>query len=229
MSLLSYYCNQIRLSRVARDVLASNLTYLAPEKLIGLQSLIKSVRKIEGDFIECGLALGGSAILIASLMGKHRRFLGYDVFGMTPPTTDADDEKSRARYEAIKSGQAKGLGGNRYYGYEPDLYDKVKASFRAFGLEPNSRHIRLVKGLFENTLTFPEHRPVAFAHIDCDWHDPVKLCLERIYPVLAKGGVIVLDGYNDHGGCRSATDAFLADHADMTLLRTKPHAVIQRR
>jgi asparagine synthase (glutamine-hydrolysing) len=33
------------------------------------------------------------------------------------------------------------------------------------------------------------------------------------------GGVILLDDYSDYGGCRQATDAFVADHHD---LRVEP-------
>ena len=52
--------------------------------------------------------------------------------------------------------------------------------------------------------------PVAFAHIDVDWYEPVKVSLERIFPYLSAGGCIVLDDYHDWGGCKKATDEFLA-------------------
>ena len=41
-------------------------------------------RGVHGDFVEAGIALGGSAIVLARLMGADRRFHGYDVFGMDP-------------------------------------------------------------------------------------------------------------------------------------------------
>ena len=52
--------------------------------------------------------------------------------------------------------------------------------------------------------------PVALAHVDVDWYEPVMTCLERIAPRLVVGGHLVLDDYHDWGGCRKATDAFLA-------------------
>ena len=47
------------------------------------------------------------------------------------------------------------------------------------------------------------------AHIDVDWHDPVKVSLERIFPNLTEGGSIILDDYFAWGGCKKATDEFL--------------------
>ena len=52
--------------------------------------------------------------------------------------------------------------------------------------------------------------PIAFAHIDVDWFDPVKVSLERIFPKLTRGGSIILDDYFAWGGCKKATDEFLA-------------------
>jgi asparagine synthase (glutamine-hydrolysing) len=79
---------------------------------------------------------------------------------------------------------------------------------------------------FEETLR-PD-RAIAVAHIDCDWHDPVALCLERVWPHLVVGGRIVLDDYNDWGGCRIAADAFLGEHPDAVVVQRVPTVVIQR-
>jgi O-methyltransferase len=78
----------------------------------------------------------------------------------------------------------------------------------------DGRRVRLVKGLFEET--WPQHpvERVALAHLDCDWYDPVRFCLNAVADRVAPGGVIVLDDYNDYGGCRTATDEFLAQRPD---------------
>jgi asparagine synthase (glutamine-hydrolysing) len=69
--------------------------------------------------------------------------------------------------------------------------------------------IMLVKGLFEDTLQVNE--PVAFAHIDSDWHDSVMICLQRIVPHLTVGGRLVIDDYFYWSGCRRAVDGYFAD------------------
>ena len=46
--------------------------------------------------MEYGVALGGSAVYLASEGYDRRRFQGYDVFGMIPEPGEQDDEKSKA-------------------------------------------------------------------------------------------------------------------------------------
>jgi O-methyltransferase len=68
--------------------------------------------------------------------------------------------------------------------------------------------VELVRGLFEDTLDLDE--PVAFAHLDGDWYESTMTCLERIAPLLAPGGRIVLDDYYHWSGCRTAVDEYFA-------------------
>lgn len=205
------------LSDVARRVVQARLTYLGPAKLRNLEACLRRIEAdaVPGDCLEFGVALGGSAILATMLMGNERNFVGYDVFGLIPPPSERDDHRAHERYAVIASGQSEGIGGDPYYGYEPDLLAKVRGNFAAFGLEVDGRRIRLVPGFFADTLPFAGDGPVAFAHIDCDWYDPVMLCLEHSYRRLSPGGFIILDDYNDYGGCRRATDEFVARHADL--------------
>lgn len=218
------------LSATAQRVRDQRLTYLTPSKLLTLERCLHRIEaeNVDGDCVEFGVALGGSAILIAALMGAGRAFVGFDLFGTIPPPSERDAPDSHARYAVISSGSSQGIGGDRYYGYEDNLYEKVRSHFARFGLPVNGRSIRLVKGLFEETVSFPPEQKLAFAHIDCDWHDPVALCLERTYERLTPGGIILLDDYNDYGGCRTATQEFLAAHPDMQLLDEAHNAVLVR-
>jgi asparagine synthase (glutamine-hydrolysing) len=217
-------------SPLARRIKEARLTYLNDGKLAAIERALRDVtgRDVPGVFIECGIALGGSAILIASSIPADREFHGYDVFGMIPPpTSEHDDDKSRTRYETIRSGRSSGIGGDTYYGYIDNLYDRVVENFTQFGLSVDGRRIALHKGPFEETL-HPEGS-VAFAHVDCDWYDPVKLCLERIVPRLSPGGHLLLDDYNDYGGCRRATDEFVRDRTDLDVIATAPNFILRRR
>ncbi|MEX1152977.1 TylF/MycF/NovP-related O-methyltransferase [Parvibaculum sp.] len=217
-----------QLSQTARDVRDAHLTYLTPTKLRNLEDALERIGTdcIEGDCVEYGVALGGSAILIATRMTPDRCFTGFDLFGTIPPPGEADGEKSHERYKIIASGHSKGIGGDRYYGYEPDLYGKVKAQFARFGVPVDGQRIALVKGLFDATVSFKLEKRIAFAHIDCDWHDAVALCLERTWPHLSRGGIVILDDYNDYGGCRKATTAFLERRPDMRLVEATHNAIL---
>jgi asparagine synthase (glutamine-hydrolysing) len=105
----------------------------------------------------------------------------------------------------------------------------VKDTFRKYNLDPDSNKISLVKGLFENTLRFGECDRIAFAHIDCDWYDPVRLCLEKISPALNVGGYIILDDYLDYGGCKKAVDEFLTNCSDFDVVRYAPNCILVKR
>jgi asparagine synthase (glutamine-hydrolysing) len=165
-------------------------------------------------------------VLLATRLGDGRRFHGYDVFGQIPPPGENDPPEVHERYAVITAGKSTGIGGDVYYGYRADLLEHVSATFERYGLAVGER-IQLHKGLFEDTL-HPEDA-IALAHIDSDWYDPVKLCLERIHPKLSPGGLIVLDDYFDWGGCRRATDEFLASRPDMDIVAAPDNVVLAKR
>lgn len=191
-------------------VRAKKLTYLSERKLASLAATCRGLERdgIEGVFIEAGCALGGSAILVASIKAPDRKFNVYDVFGMIPPPTAEDPQDVHQRYREIAAGKSKGLGGDEYYGYQTNLYEAVASNLNDFGINLESGRISLIKGLVQDTLFLDG--PVAFAHVDVDWYEPVMTCLTRIYPKLSVGGCMILDDYQDWGGCRKAADEYLS-------------------
>ena len=203
-------------SPTSREVRERHLTYLPLSSLRAIEWCLRQIRQAgtQGDCIEAGVALGGSGIVIAHLMPPRAEFHGYDVFGLIPPPGVNDGAKPHERYQIIARGESRGLGGATYYGYEENLFDKVVAAFAKFGVPADDDRVSLHRGLFEDTLDLTG-RTVAFAHLDCDWYDPVKLCLERIYPVLSPGGFVISDDYYTYDGATRAVDEFLAAHDDM--------------
>lgn len=209
-----FVSSRLLISNLARKVRADRLTYLSHKKIYRLETALHDLNRdrVPGGFVEFGVALGGSGILIAkSATDAGRPFHGFDVFGMIPPpTSQKDDAKSKERYKIISQGQSKGIGGDSYYGYVEDLYGQVCKTFERYGVGCSPERVMLHKGLFEETWPHVTTGPIAFAHIDCDWYDPVKYCLEALDPLLSPQGQILLDDYNDYGGCRAATDEFVA-------------------
>lgn len=205
--------NLLRLSAVAQRMRRERLTYLRPAKLVRIETALRRLRRrgVAGDYLEFGVALGGTAALIAQAARRaDSRFVGLDVFAtIPPPTSPHDDAKSRERYAVIAAGEATGIGDEVYYGYRDDLLDHVGQVLASVDAPVDGRQIRLAKGLFEETWPTLDVERVAFAHIDCDWHDPVLYCLNAVAPKLSDDGVIVIDDYHDYPGCRTAVDAFL--------------------
>ena len=148
---------------------------------------------------------------------------------MIPEPGERDDADVRKRYDVIKDGKARGIRGDTYYGYREHLLEEVKNSFcELLGIrDVEEKGIRLIKGLFEDTLIVDG--PVSLAHIDCDWYDSVMVCLERIVPRLVPGGVLVIDDYDHWSGCRKAVDDYFRDKTDGYVFEKKSRMHITRK
>ena len=144
---------------------------------------------------------------MASLKDTSRNLFVYDVFDMIPPPTKEDTKDVRDRYETIVGGESQGIGGDTYYGYVENLFDVVQSNFREFGINCDDQNVSFIKGLVQHTMKIDQ--PVALAHVDVDWYEPVMTCLQRIVPNLVIGGSVILDDYYDWGGCRKATNAYV--------------------
>jgi len=185
------------------------LTFLSDSRLASIASTCRSIEDahLPGIFLEAGCALGGSAILIASLKSFERPLFIYDVFGMIPPPTKEDTQDVHDGYKIIVEGNKKGIDGDKYYGYETNLYEIVQSNLISFGINCEEQSVSLIKGLVQDTMRIEQS--VAFAHVDVDWYEPVMTCLKRVFPTLVIGGSIILDDYHDWGGCRKAADEYL--------------------
>lgn len=198
------------LAEVIEDVLSRRLTYLSADALQDLADVVADAEAADlaGVLVEAGTALGGSAVVLGRSKSPTRPLLLFDVFGTIPPPSEHDDADVHQRYQRIVDGQAVGIGGDAYYGYRDDLRSVVADNLASFGLETESNRIGFVQGLYEQTM--PVEEPVAIAHIDCDWYESVRTCLEGIAPSLVPGGRLVIDDYDAWSGCRRAVDEFLA-------------------
>jgi predicted O-methyltransferase YrrM len=195
---------------LVEELREKRLTYVGPTKLKNLAwaAIDLAQRGIPGDFVEAGVALGGSAILLGRLKPPEANLYLYDVFGLIPPPGAHDGADAHERFSVISSGKAEGLGGNKYYGYVDDLEQTVRSNLAAYGISEATHRVNFIRGLFQDTLQLSG--PVALAHIDCDWYDSVKVCIARIFPRLSAGGYMIFDDYKSYSGCRRAVDEWLA-------------------
>lgn len=203
------------IEQIIADIRTANLSYCGRPKLENIAGALLRVRNesVPGCYLEAGVALGGSAILLGLLKPANVPLDLYDVFGMIPSPGENDGEDAHRRYEEIRSGASDGLGGDTYYGYVDGLLEKVKENLRQFGLDPDGGNIRCVPGLFEETLHPPGE--VALAHVDCDWYDSVRVCIDRIAPQLAPGGIMIFDDYSSYSGCRRAVDEWMDEDSSI--------------
>lgn len=201
---------RLPVDRLLTQLRDEKLTYVGPTKLRNLAwaALTVAGDDVPGDFVEAGVALGGTAILLGKLKPPGRKLILYDVFATIPAPGPEDGSDAHERYAEIASGKSKGLGDAEYYGYVEDLIGVVRGNLAKFGLTEADDRIEFVEGLFEQTLNPPGS--VSLAHIDCDWYESVRVCIGQIYPLLSPGGIMVFDDYRSYSGCRKAVDEFLA-------------------
>lgn len=153
---------------------------------------------IPGDIVECGCARGGSAALMGLVLKKSdpsRRLWVFDTFEGIPAPSTEDPDYERARH---LTGEFRGS------------IEEVSDLLRRLGLSDFSI---LVKGLFEDTLGRSNIRQIAVLHIDADWYDSVKACLDEFWDRVAPGGIVQIDDYGEWAGARQAVHQFVTDRA----------------
>jgi len=176
--------------RVRRRTMCSNAR---------LRGLYRGVRRvvesgIPGDLVECGCALGGSAALMALTLrqlGASRDLWLFDTFEGLPAPTAGDPDFEIANLHA---GSCLGT------------IDEVGHLFAELQIDDG---VRFVKGLFQETLPTAPVSTIALLHIDGDWYESVKACLDNLYDKVVPGGIIQFDDYGFWKGARRAVDEFL--------------------
>jgi len=168
------------------------------ERLYRLGRAINNSLSVPGDIIECGVYNGGSAAVMAyagMLQSRVPRDLWlFDSFSGLPRPSDRDEV---AAWKWV--GECRG---------DPR---KVEELFRNLHI-PNSRY-HLVRGWFRHT--FPsvgiQIQQVSLLHLDVDWYESTKLCLEYFYDKVVPGGFIVIDDYGYWNGCKIAVNDFIKE------------------
>ncbi len=173
------------------------------DRLVNLYWALSStlVAGVEGDVVELGCNAGKTSVLLRMVMdhfdpGHGRQLHVYDSFQALPPPGEHDDT----------------LG-------EGDC----KASTEHFERTFERWHQRLPVihvGWFHDTLPHQLLERIAFAYLDSDFYEPIKLSLQAVYPRMTPGAIAVIDDYGDleqnpnawNGlpGVRKAADEFFA-------------------
>ena len=215
----------MNLAETVQHLRSKGLTYCGrPGKLEVLHGLAAQVEAdgVPGVFLEAGVAMGGSACVLAKTKRPERELLLFDVFELLPPPSAEDGAHAREVYEGFQRGEAKSVADQNYIAHAQDLLAFTRANMRDISIDPERENIRLIKGLYQDTLFVDG--PVAFAHIDCDWYESVATCIARIADRVSPGGIVLFDDYNSFSGCRRVVDDWLARdprfksiHVDWTL------------
>ena len=163
--------------------------------------------KIEGDVVECGVAAGGSSIVIMRsllLNDSVRDVYLYDTYkGMPEPCKY--DRKTR------DITHAKTIYAEKEHWSEHSQKAVRKAIQDKCPCYPFER-IRFIEGKVEDTIPGVIPDKIALLHLDTDFYESTKHELEHLFPRLAVGGVLILDDYGAWSGAQRATDEYIKAH-----------------
>jgi hypothetical protein len=162
------------------------------------------VGNVPGALVECGVAQGGSALLIALVNQKFgdgtRQLWLFDSYEGLPEPTSEDFQNGRTGEHVRPLPKGSCLG---------TIEEVSRLLFDQHGLA--RRDVELVKGWFQDTLPKTKERvgPIALLRLDGDWYESTKVCLEMMFDQVSEGGFVILDDYFSCYGCKRAADEFL--------------------
>lgn len=197
----------------------SPFTRTSPERIFALCEAVTYIVRhaIAGDIVECGVWRGGSmmaaAQTLARLGDRSRELYLFDTFeGMPPPgEQDVSFEGAHAAdlLEASRKEDSYSL-----WCYSP--LEEVKLAFSRIDYDADKLHF--VKGRVEETI--PQHAPaqIALLRLDTDWYESTRHELVHLFPLIAPGGVIIIDDYGHWHGARQAVDEYFQERRVKILL-----------
>lgn len=186
-------------------------TMTSRERMYALWHAAKYVRRLDGDYVECGVWRGGSSMLAALALDSRTMWL-YDTYeGMSEPGPEdvaVTGLNARESWEEIRREDGQTLA-------RASLED-VQANMAGLGIDPSI--VRYVKGKVEDTIPSQAPERIALLRLDTDWYASTRHELEHLWPRLVPGGVLIIDDYGHWQGARRAVDEFFAARDDAPLL-----------
>lgn len=155
--------------------------------------LLEKVKNLDGNYAELGVHRGGTSRIIFKNLKKDETLYGFDTF-------EGFDEKD-VEYESsigveTKSGH-----------FSNTSIQKVTKTIT--GSIEGMESLKLRKGYFPETFKGLENLNWKFVHLDADLYNPIKAGLEKFYPRLVRGGVILVHDYGGgYFGTKKAVDEF---------------------
>ena len=180
-------------------------TLVSQDRVYMLFTLGIQAQHLPGNFWECGVYKGGTAMMLAQLIvaqpDKHLRlFDTFDGMPVTDPKRDfhreGDFSDTSLNTVKLRVGEVPSI--TYYPGFIPESF----------------------QGL--------EQEKIAFAHIDVDIYQSVRDCCDFIYPRVVGGGFMVFDdyGFPSCPGAREAVDDFFADKPERPLVLPTGQALV---
>lgn len=165
-----------------------------PDQLMVLVDTITATDDLEGPLLEVGCAAGHTTVFLdrhLGVLGSERRYVAIDTFaGFTDE--DIAVERQRGHDERYRW---------LFRNYDQSYFDQTMVN-------NGVTRVTSVKA-DANTYDFSRHAGASWCLIDVDLYRPVRATLERVLPLMAPGGIVVVDDCADSGKYDGAHQAFV--------------------
>lgn len=196
-------------------------TMTSIERMYALYCAGKHIIKsgLSGDFIECGVWRGGSSMLLAHILVRNsilnRKIYLYDTFEGMPRPNDIDvsliGDQASTIFEVTNTGTDSST-------WCFASIDEVRDNILSTGLKEGQ--FKLIKGKVEETIptVLPENG-ISLLRLDTDWYSSTKHELNHLYPLVNKGGVLIIDDFGHWEGAKKAVLEYFANNPQILLNR----------
>ena len=179
----------------------------------------KCAMRVGGDFVECGVFKGDMAWVVLNTLATHSpvpRFYLYDSFeGFSDRYSTPDDFPLNPGFLEFANNEYRKQG----------LYEEVRDRFAPF------QNVRVVKGFLPEALDIECPQRIGYLHVDLNSPRAELAVLERLFPRVVPGGVVVFDdyGWKLFEKQKTAEDEFMAARGyDILELPTGQGLVVKR-
>ena len=185
---------------------AEQYTIVPPDRCYILVSLARYTTHLRGDFAECGVFKGGTALLLCRVLKDiGKKLYLFDSFKGLPK---GDEEKDKY----FREGQ-----------FSNESVESVQQLLHDFR---NIFDIR--QGWIPNTFSGLENNCYAFVHLDVDLYQSTLDCCKYFYPRLVPAGVLLFDeyGFPAARGEKDAVDEFFANKPESPITLPTGQAIV---
>ena len=180
-------------------------TVVSADRCYILASFATYASHLRGDFAECGVYKGGTALLLSRVLKETNKMLYlFDSFRGLPQVNPGKDQW-------FSEGQ---------YAASAKVVEELLSDYRSM--------IDVRCGWIPQTFSGLETRSYAFAHLDVDLYQSALDCCTYFYPRLVPGGVILFDEYAFAAarGEKDAVDQFFVDKPESPITLPTGQAIV---
>lgn len=187
---------------------AAMICYSSKDTLEKTRELALSQLKIEGDYVECGVAAGAQIIAMLDATNGSKNVYAFDSFEGIPLPSNRDNQMPGIRM--LTAQEQKELPEPGAQVLETTGATSVSVGdFLTHVSNSGVNHEKLIvrKGWFEATMPVNDITSIALLRLDGDLYHSTFVCLKHLFHKVVNGGIVIIDDWQ-LPGCKAACDDF---------------------